>query len=256
MVIRGFLAKPPFTNQLGHKEQMERLTRQLEELQAALTPEVSAGHRRAVPSRRSPRPRTTGVCAGITARCSPRTSSSTTPRSSSTGSCRSSCRTRTCPTIRSASVLRTKGDLTGAIAEYEKLLAIKPTSGSAYYYLGWCHNKLGRADLAADLFRKAIRLEPDSIPAYLDLAELLLQEQATPGSREGLPGGPRRRPELRPPARQPRPAADPNGQPPGGRGRGPQGPGTRPRLARDPPARRNPPGPGSGSLTRNVSCGP
>ena len=40
MVVTGFLAKPPFTNQLRHKEQMDRLTKQLEAWQAALTPEV------------------------------------------------------------------------------------------------------------------------------------------------------------------------------------------------------------------------
>jgi len=86
--------------------------------------------------------------------------------------------------------MRAKGDLAGAIAEYEKLLTIKPTAGAAHYYLGWCHNRQGRADLAMDLFRKAIRLEPDCIPAYLDLGEMLFKrkqyQEAETVCREGL----------------------------------------------------------------------
>ncbi len=78
----------------------------------------------------------------------------------------------------------------GAIAEYEKLLAIKPTSGASHYYLGWCHNRQGRADLAMDLFRRAIRLEPDCVPAYLDLAEALFKrkqfQEAEEVCRQGL----------------------------------------------------------------------
>ncbi|HON93522.1 MAG TPA: tetratricopeptide repeat protein [Sedimentisphaerales bacterium] len=88
------------------------------------------------------------------------------------------------------SVLRAKGDLTGAIVAYEKLLAIKPTSGSACYWLGVCHNKQGRADLVEPLLRKAIRLEPDNAWAYLDLAELYYKskrfEDAEKVCREGL----------------------------------------------------------------------
>ncbi len=38
-LIHGFLEKPPFTNQLDHKEQVEELRRQLQELRIALTPE-------------------------------------------------------------------------------------------------------------------------------------------------------------------------------------------------------------------------
>ena len=89
-----------------------------------------------------------------------------------------------------ASVLRAKGDFAGAIAEYKKELAIKPTAGAAYYHLGSCYRKQGKTDLAMDCFRKAIRFEPDRVPAYVDLAELLLKkgrlQEAAQLCRQGL----------------------------------------------------------------------
>jgi len=189
MVVHGFLAKPPFTNQLHHKEQMGRLTGQLETLQAGLTPEVlqTLGERYVAAITKAPNDWRLRWDYGqmlaedlkeydaaleqyrIVQRLLPH---SHMPHDSL------------------ASVLRAKGDLTGAIAEYEKLLAIKPTSGISYYYLGWCHNKQGRANLAEDLFRKAIRFGPDCMPAYLDLAELLFKskrlQEAEKVCREGL----------------------------------------------------------------------
>ncbi len=189
MVIRGFLAKPPFTNQLDHEEQMARVNRQLEQQKAVLTPEVlrTLADRYAAAIARAPNDwRLRWDYGQLLAEDLRHYDASLEqyrivqqflPHSHM-------------PHDSLASVLRTKGDLPGAIAEYEKLLAIKPTSGSAYYYLGWCHNKLGRTDLAADLFRKAIRCEPDRVPAYLDLAELLFKSKKLPEAekvcREGL----------------------------------------------------------------------
>jgi len=189
MVVHGFLAKPPFTNQLGHKEQMERLTGQLDQWQKALTPETlqALASRYVETIARSPDDWRLRWDYGqmlaedlkqydasleqyrIVQRLLPH---SHMPHDSL------------------ASVLRTKGDLPAAIVEYEKLLSIKPTSGSACYWLGWCHNKLGRTDVAESLFRKAIRLEPDNVPAYLDLAELYYKSKrfgdAEKVCREGL----------------------------------------------------------------------
>lgn len=171
MVIHGFLDKPPFTNQLGHKEQMERLTARLDQWQKALTPEAlqNLATRYAETIGQYPDDwRLRWDYGQMLAEDLKQYDASLEqyrivqkllPHSHM-------------PHDSLASVLRTKGDLTGAIAEYEQLLAIKPTSGSACHYLGWCHNKLGRTDLAEPLFRKAIRLEPDNMSAYLDLAEL------------------------------------------------------------------------------------
>ncbi|MBP7049397.1 MAG: tetratricopeptide repeat protein [Phycisphaerae bacterium] len=189
MVLRGFLAKPPFTNQLGHKEQMEQLNARLQEWQTALTPETleKIGERYRAEIAKAPTDwrlrwdygqmlaedlkqydaalEQYRIVQGLLPHCY-------------------------LPHDSLASVLRARGDLAGAIAEYEKLLAIKPTSGSSYYHLGWCHNKQGRADLAEGFFRKAIRCEPDYVLAYLDLAELLFKSnrllEAEQVCRDGL----------------------------------------------------------------------
>jgi tetratricopeptide (TPR) repeat protein len=189
MVVHGFLAKPPFTNQLGHKEQMERLTAQLDQQQKALTPETlqALATRYVETIARYPDDwRLRWDYGQMLAEDLKQYDASLEqyrivqkllPHSHM-------------PYDSLGSVLRTKGDLPAAIVEYEKLLSIKPTSGSACYYLGWCHNKLGRTDQAEDLFRKAIRLEPDNVPAYLDLAELYYKGKrfgdAEKVCREGL----------------------------------------------------------------------
>ncbi len=189
MVLRGFLAKPPFTNQLHHKERMEQLNRQLQEWQAALTPDVLAGigerYRAAIagaPDDWRLRWDYGQILAEDLKRYDAaleqyRVVQRLLPHSHM-------------PHDSLASVLRAKGDLAGAIAEYHKLLGIKPTSGISYYYLGWCHNKQGRTDLAEDLFRKAIRFEPDCVLAYLDWAELLFKsgrlQEAEKVCRDGL----------------------------------------------------------------------
>ena len=74
-----------------------------------------------------------------------------------------------------ASVLRAQGDLDGAIAEYRKALAIKPTFGAAHYHLGWCYQKQGKNDAAIRQYRQAIKSAPNYIPAYLSLGELLFR---------------------------------------------------------------------------------
>lgn len=189
MVVHGFLAKPPFTNQLGHKEQMERLTAQLEQQQKALKPEVLQGlaSRYVETIERYPDDwRLRWDYGQLLAEDLKEYDASLQqyrivhrllPHSHM-------------PYDSLGSVLRAKGDLTGAIVAYEKLLAIKPTSGSACYHLGWCHNKLGRTTQAEPLFRKAIRLEPDNASAYLDLAELCYKARrladAEKVCREGL----------------------------------------------------------------------
>ncbi|MBP8909996.1 MAG: tetratricopeptide repeat protein [Phycisphaerae bacterium] len=189
MVVHGFLDKPPFTHQLGHTERMERLTAQLEQQQKALTPEElrSLADRYVQTIERYPDDwRLRWDYGQLLAEDLKDYDASLEqyrivhkllPHSHM-------------PYDSLGSVLRAKGDLTGAIVAYEKLLAIKPTSGSACYWLGVCHNKQGRADLVEPLLRKAIRLEPDNAWAYLDLAELYYKskrfEDAEKVCREGL----------------------------------------------------------------------
>jgi Flp pilus assembly protein TadD len=188
------VAKPPFTNQLGHKEQMARLTAQLEQQQKILTPETLqalAGRYVETIARYPDDWRLRWDYGQMLAedlkqydasREQYRIVEKLLPHSHM-------------PHDSLGSVLRAKGDLSAAIVEYEKLLSIKPTSGSACYCLGWCHNKLGRTDVAESLFRKAIRLEPDNVSAYLDLAELYYKSKrfgdAETVCREGLAVAPK-----------------------------------------------------------------
>lgn len=189
MVVNGFLAKPPFTNQLGHREQMERLTRQLQEWQAALTPDMLAGigeRYRAEITKVPADWRLRWDYGQMLAEDLKQYDAALEQYRIVQGLLPHSY----LPHDSLASVLRAKGDLEGAIAEYHKLLAIKPTSGASYYYLGWCHNRLGRADLAEECFRKAIRFEPDHVLAYLDWAQVLFKsnrlQEAEKICRDGL----------------------------------------------------------------------
>jgi tetratricopeptide (TPR) repeat protein len=189
MVLRGFLAKPPFTNQLHHKEQMEQLNGRLREWQAALTPEALAGIGEkylAVIARAPDDWRLRWDYGQMLAEDLKQYDAALEQYRIVQGLLPHSYM----PYDSLASVLRAKGDLTGAIVEYEKLLAIKPTSGSSYYHLGWCHNKQGRTGLAEESFRKAIRFEPDYVLAYLDWAELLFKtgrlQEAEKVCRDGL----------------------------------------------------------------------
>lgn len=187
--INGFLLKPPFTNQLDHKQQIERFRSQLEGLKAALTPEglEAIGEQYLATIAQAPDDwRLRWDYGQMLAEDLNRYDAAIEqyrivrrflPHSHM-------------PHDALASVLRVKGDLAEAIGEYEKVLAIKPTLGAAWYHLGWCHQRQGNAELAMDLFRKAIRFEPDCVPAYLDLAELLYKggrlQEAEKVCRDGL----------------------------------------------------------------------
>jgi len=175
-VVHSFLERPPFTNQLYHKDELERRTRELQSLQAALTPEalqaISDTYRAAV--QKAPDDWRLRYDYGQllaedlkqydAAAEQYRAVQRLLPHSY-----------LACDAL--AAVLRVKGDLDGAVGEYQKVLAIKPTSGSAYYYLGWCYEKQGDEDAAIERYRKAIQFKPDLIASYLDLGELLFKRK-------------------------------------------------------------------------------
>jgi tetratricopeptide (TPR) repeat protein len=173
-IVHSFLAKAPFTNQLYHKEQVARLSQQLKVLGGALTPEAlkEIGEQyRATIEKASDDWRLRWDYGKLLAEdlkqydaaaAQYRIVQQHLPHSHMGHDAL-------------AAVLRARSDFEGAIAEYKKELAIKPTSGAAYYHLGSCYHKQGRTDLAADCYRKAIRFEPDCAPAYLDLGELLFK---------------------------------------------------------------------------------
>ena len=72
LIAHSFLAKAPFTNQLYHKERLDRLNQQLKQMKAALTPQALKNMAGST-SRRSGRPRMIGGCAGTMASSYPRT---------------------------------------------------------------------------------------------------------------------------------------------------------------------------------------
>ncbi|OHB65645.1 MAG: hypothetical protein A2Y77_16480 [Planctomycetes bacterium RBG_13_62_9] len=188
-IVHSFLEKPPFTNQLYHKEQVARLSQQLRALTVALTPQTLQiiGRQYLAAIEKAPNDCRLRWDYGKllaedlkqydAAAAQYRIVQQHLPHSYMGHDAL-------------ASVLRAQNDFEGAVAEYKKELAVKPTSGAAYYHLGSCHRKLGRTDLAADCYRKAIRFSPDLVPAYVDLAESLRDrkqlQEAAQLCRQGL----------------------------------------------------------------------
>ncbi len=66
-----------------------------------------------------------------------------------------------------------RGDQAGAIAWYEKALAINPNNAAVLLNRGESLRKLGRADEAEASYREAVRLSPDLSDARYDLGMLL-----------------------------------------------------------------------------------
>jgi tetratricopeptide (TPR) repeat protein len=187
VIVHQFLAKAPFTNQLHHKEQVERLSQQLKMMEAALTPLKGIGQQYLAAVEKAPddcrlrwdygKLLAEDLKQYDAAAAQYRIVQQYLPHSYI---CHDAL----------ATVLSAKGDFVGAAAEYRKELAIKPTSGAAYHHLGSCYQKQGKTDLAAGCYRKAVRFEPDRVPAYVDLAELLVNRQqleaAAQVCRQGL----------------------------------------------------------------------
>jgi|SRR5579859_5300852 len=58
------------------------------------------------------------------------------------------------------------GDLDGAIADYDRLIKLKPDAATAYMYRGEAHHKKGDTDRAIDDFNRAILLDSQDAIAY------------------------------------------------------------------------------------------
>jgi tetratricopeptide (TPR) repeat protein len=174
-VVTQFLARPPFTSQLYHREHVAALEQKLDALKKGLTPDVLqaiAGQYRAMIAQAPDDWRLHWDYGKLLAedlkQYEPavneyRTVVDLLPHSytgyNSLGS-----------------VLRAKGDLRAAVAEYEKVLDLKPTAGETHYHLGWCRQQQGKEDMAMSHYRQAIRFTPDCVPAYLSLGEMLFKK--------------------------------------------------------------------------------
>jgi tetratricopeptide (TPR) repeat protein len=187
-VVHLFLAKPPFTNQAYHAEQVGRLTQQLQALQAALTPkalqEIGAQYQAAIEAAPDDwrlrwdygKMLAEDLKQYDASVAQYRIVQQFVPHAYIAHDAL-------------AAVLRAQGNLDAAVAEYRRVLAIKPTSGSACYHVAWCYRKQGKPEAVA-WYRRAIRLEPTYAPAYLDLGELLFRqgqlEESLKVCRQGL----------------------------------------------------------------------
>lgn len=69
-----------------------------------------------------------------------------------------------------------KGDVSGAIAQYEESMCLRPTSPDAYNNLGLIYFSKGRIDRAIEYYRKSIEVDPMQVKGYMNLALALIQK--------------------------------------------------------------------------------
>jgi tetratricopeptide (TPR) repeat protein len=86
---------------------------------------------------------------------------------------------------REATDRRNRGDCAGAIALYERAVAMRPGHEDALYYLGNCHLDLGAYAAAIDAYRRLVAVNPNgSSRAYIQWA--LVYARSAPGAAGDL----------------------------------------------------------------------
>jgi tetratricopeptide (TPR) repeat protein len=188
-VLKRFISKPPFTNQLYHEEQLRMMEEKLKTLKANITPDAlekaAAQYRQAIQNApqdvylrwKYGRLLAEDLKDYKTAAEQFKLVRNSIPHSyvmyNALGS-----------------VLRAAGDLDAAIANYLTAIRIKPTCGDAHYNLGWIYQKRGKIKKAEKHYSYATRFWPDSVIAYNSLAEVLYQQgkikEAAEVCRKGL----------------------------------------------------------------------
>ncbi len=188
-VLKRFISKPPFTNQLYHEEQLRMMEEKLKTLKANITPDAlekaAAQYRQAIQNApqdvylrwKYGRLLAEDLKDYKTAAEQFKLVRNSIPHSyvmyNTLGS-----------------VLRATGDLDAAIANYLTAIRIKPTCGDAHYGLGWIYQKQGKTKKAIKHYSQAISFLPDNIIAYNSLAEVLYQQgkikEAAEVCRKGL----------------------------------------------------------------------
>jgi tetratricopeptide (TPR) repeat protein len=74
-----------------------------------------------------------------------------------------------------------RGEMSAAVAEFERALAIDPQSANAWWHLGAAAAGQGRLGEAIAAMRRAVELDPDHAGARADLDALLAVQRSTPG---------------------------------------------------------------------------
>lgn len=72
--------------------------------------------------------------------------------------------------------LASQGRFADALVSYQEALRLKPDFSTAHINLGLALSRLGRTEEAKDHYRQAIRLKPESVGAYVNLGKLLRSE--------------------------------------------------------------------------------
>jgi eukaryotic-like serine/threonine-protein kinase len=78
------------------------------------------------------------------------------------------------------------GELDKAAQTYEEEIANYPRDRAAYIHLGIADNEEGQYEKAADAFREALKITPDSLAAFDDLANALLGAQRFDDARQTI----------------------------------------------------------------------
>ncbi|NJR67135.1 MAG: tetratricopeptide repeat protein [Leptolyngbyaceae cyanobacterium CRU_2_3] len=84
------------------------------------------------------------------------------------------------------SLLQNQGDIIGAKAQYEKVLAIAPTFARGHYNLGMALKAIGQLAEAIEQYQQAITLDPNYAEAYQNLGVVLLKLGRVPESLEAF----------------------------------------------------------------------
>jgi tetratricopeptide (TPR) repeat protein len=69
-----------------------------------------------------------------------------------------------------------QGQLSQAIAQYEKTIELRPDYAEAYYDLGNCHLQQGNPEKAVKQYEEALKLSPHLVEARNNLATILCQK--------------------------------------------------------------------------------
>ena len=174
-VLKRFILKPPFTNQLYHKERVRIMTHECRTLKANLNPETlkeaAAQYRRAIQN----------APEDIYLRWKYGRILAEDFKDYKAAADQFQLIQRSIPhsyVMYNAlgSVFRVTGNYNNAIDYYLTAIRIKPTCGEAHYYLGWIYQKQNKMKLAEKHYAKAIKFWPDNVSAYNSLADVLYRQ--------------------------------------------------------------------------------
>jgi tetratricopeptide (TPR) repeat protein len=174
-VLKRFIVKPPFTNQLYHEEQVEMMEQQCKALKADLTPEAleksAAQYRQAIQD--APQ--------DLYMRWKYGRLLAEDLKDYRAAAEQFQFVQRNIPhsyvmynTL--GSIYRITGNIDAAVYNYNKAIQIKPTCGDAHYYLGTIYQQQGDTKKAIKHYSKAIHLLPNYVLAYNSLADVFYKQ--------------------------------------------------------------------------------